>query len=480
MSRPGLLAFLLLLAAISVPTLVHAQEIAEAYPDSSALVPVPLVYDGTGTSLWGTISDAPDSTDFRPADPGLSVWEYPVAGLWWLIKLPFSLLNRGFLALVNWWGDIPFFETIVGWFSRVPEFGLEAGAEWTPSSGFKYGFVLYENRLLNGHLNLQYGYAASGRGDLTNVIASRWHLGESTDLDLLGGYRRHGAERFYGIGPDSHASSESFFTSRTTWTGGSLRHHLNRDYAIEARTFYSEVSDGGPQKAHRFDSTGDVFAGDLPPGWGEDSGGMSYELEFGRDTTGLQGRGARGGSQRVMASYFHPTRGTGNDLMQYRVALEQFVGGHSPSGRQLALKTYWSWLDPGSGELHYQRMLTSHLPDTFRGFHDFRFRDRGIAGFTAEYRYPVWDYGQIGGRLGMDGYVFWDTGQVFDDHSRIRMESLTHSLGIGVRLVTGSSFVFRGELAGSREDFIVRFSLSQVFQRQRGGMYDGRSPIPMR
>ena len=80
----------------------------------------------------------------------------------------------------------------------------------------------------------------------------------------------------------------------------------------------------------------------------------------------------------------------------------------------------------------------------------------------------------------MDGYVFWDTGQVFDDHSRIRLESLTHSLGIGVRLVTGSSFVFRGELAGSREDFIARFSLSQVFQRQRGGMYDGRSPIPMR
>ena len=127
--------------------------------------------------------------------------------------------------------------------------------------------------------------------------------------------------------------------------------------------------------------------------------------------------------------------------MQYRIVLEQFVGGHSRSGRQLALKSYWSWLDPGSGELHYQRMITSHLPGTFRGFHDFRFRDRGIAGFTAEYRYPVWDYGQIGGRLGMDGYLFLDTGQVFDDHSRIRVESLTHSLGIGVRLVTGSSFV---------------------------------------
>ena len=487
MSQPGSRRFvsgLVLLVGILVripgAEVALAQEIAPAWPDSAALTTVPLVFDGTGTSAWGVIGDTPDSTVSRPTDPGLSMWEYPVAGLWWLIKLPFSLLNRGFLAIVDWWGDIPFFNTITRLFGRTPEFGIRAGAEWTPSSGFKYGFVLYENRPFNGRLNLQYAYAASGRGDLTNVFATRLHIGERTDLDFIGGYRRHGAERFYGIGPDSRASDESFFTSRTQWAGGSLRRRLDRDLAVEARSFYSDLSDGDPRKPGRFTSTAEVFAGDLPPGWGESSRGMSYELEFTRDTTGSTGRRVKGGSQRFMASYFHPTGGPGRDTLQYRIALEQFIGGHSPSGRQLALRTYWSWLDPGGGEIPYLRMLTSRRPDTFRGFHAFRFRDRGIVGFTAEYRYPIWDYGQIGGRLGMDGYVFWDTGQVFDEHSAIRLRSLTHSLGVGARLLTVASFVFRGELAGSREDFIARFSISQSFQHTRGGMYDGRSPIPMR
>lgn len=453
---------------------------APAHADSVE-TPVPLTFDGTGTSAWGPITSEVDSAaSFRPEHPGLSLWEYPVAGLWWLIKLPFALLESGFRGLVDWWGDIPFFDTISRWLSRLPDFGVKVRAEWTPASGFRYGLNLYEHRLLDGKVHLQYWHAGGGRGDLVNVGASRFFLGDRTQFDLVAGYHRRGAERYFGIGPDSGRADESYFTNRSVWYGASLQRDLGHDLSGEVRSFYSDQSNRGPRFLSRFESTADVFAGRLPLGWDEVSTGMSYEFEFKRDTTATPGRETHGSVQRFLVGYFHPTSGPGHDVMQYRVNLEQFIGGRSPSGRQLALKFFYAWLTNPNGEIHFQRLMTNHEADAFRGYHDFRFRDRGITGVTVEYRYPVWDYGAIGGRLGMDGYVFWDAGQVFSRHETIRLENVAHSLGIGIRLLSTEDFLFRAEIAGSREDLIARISVSQVFQRSKGGVYHGREPIPMR
>ena len=452
---------------------------APAYADSVDIA-VPLTFDGTGTSAWGPISADVDSTGFRPEDPGLSLWEYPVGGLWWLIKLPFALLESGFRGLVEWWGDIPFFDTVAAWLGRLPEFGVKFRAEWTPASGFRYGVNVYEHRPLDGHLHLQYWHAGGARGDLINTGASRLFLGDHTELDLVAGYNRRGAERYFGIGPDSYREDESYFTNRDVWFGGSVQRHFDRNLSLEVRGFYSELRNRGPRHLDRFESTAEVFAGRLPLGWDQSSTGMSYEFELKRDATGTPGRGARGGVQRLLIGHFHPTSGPGHDVMQYRVDLQQFIGGHQRSGRQLALKFFYAWLTNPNGEIHFQRLMTNHDADSFRGYHDFRFRDRGITGATVEYRYPVWDHGAVGGRLGMDGYVFWDAGQVFSRHETIRLENVAHSLGVGIRLVSTDDFLARAEIAGSREDFIARLSVSQVFQRAKGGVYDGRPPIPMR
>ncbi|RKZ13096.1 hypothetical protein DRQ53_07770 [bacterium] len=474
-----LCAALIACALVALVT-CEASAQAPAYPDSVSHTVQPLTFDGTGTSAWGPISATADSTALRPVDPSMSAWEYPVAGLWWLIKLPFALINHGFKALVYWRGDIPFFDTIERLLSRVPDFGLKAKAEWTPTSGFRYGAQLYENRPFDGNLHLQYTFVAGGRDDLVNTVGTRTFLGSSTWLDFVGSYHRRGAERFNGIGPGSSADDESFFAGRYTWTGASLRQQFDHGLAAEARVLYSDVRNAGPRQLDRFDSTEDLFASDLPHGWSERSTGMSYEFEFMRDVTGTRGRGVRGGLQRAMVSYFQPTSGPGEEFLHYRLALEQFIGGSSPAGRQLALKFSWSWMDGSDEVIHFQRLITNHGADSFRGYHGFRFRDRGIIGGTAEYRYPVWDYGQVGGGLGADGYVFYDTGQVFSGHSNVRMRALTHSLGLGIRLVNADDFMARVEVAGSRENFLFRFSVSQIFQHAKGGVFDGRVPIPMR
>lgn len=469
---------LLMVLAGGLPGVGRAQE--PAWPDSAATAPVPLRFDGTGTSAWGPIAATPDSIGLRATDPGLSAWEVPVAGLWWLIKLPFALLSEGVEALIDRWEYVPFYDTLSRWLARLPGFGVRVGAEWTPSGGFAYGVRVYEHRPFDGDLHLQYGHSGSARGDLENFGALRLFAERRTWIDLVAGYRRRGAERFYGTGPGSREDDGTYFSGRNVWTGGALRRRLPRDMALEGRVFHSEVSNAGPRVERDDPAVEDVFAGNLPYGWGARSAGMSYEIELIHDDTHSRGRSVRGGLRRFTVSYFDRSSGTGDDFVHYRAALEQFIGGRSPAGRQLALKAIWSWQDDAEGFTHFQRLITNELAESFRGFQDFRFRDRGLASFTAEYRYPVWDYGQVGGGLGMDGYVFWDTGQVFSAHRQIRLEALTHSLGIGIRLVSSDDFLVRAELAGSREDLIARLSLSQVFQRAKGGMYDGRLPLPTR
>jgi hypothetical protein len=340
--------------------------------------------------------------------------------------------------------------------------------------------MLYENRLLGGKVNLSYRHGASQRGDLKNVLGSRLHVGKSTDVDLVAGYRRRGAERYYGLGPDASDDDKSYFTSRIRWVGGSVHHQVRPEYAVQGRLYYSEMTNAGPRKPERYIPTDVVFAADLPPGWGDVSEGMSYEIELIRDGTRATGRAARGSVQRIMASHFRPGSPQEAPSTQYRILLERFLDGPEAAGRQLALKAYWSWLDGKPSAMHFQRLLTNAGIDDFRGFNSYRFRDRGIVGMTAEYRYPVWDYGQVAGALGLDGYVFWDVGQVFHQHQLIGAGSMTHSLGLGVRLVTSQNFVLRGELARSNEAFIASLSMSQPFQRDRGGMSDGKSPVPMR
>jgi hypothetical protein len=332
--------------------------------------PVPLTFDGTGASGWGPVTDEVDSTaSFRPEHPGWSLWEYPVGGLWWLIKLPFALLESGFRGLVDWWGDIPFFRTVAEWLSRLPDYGVRVRAEWTPASGFRYGVNVYEHRALDGRMHVQYWHAGGGRGDLVNTGSTRFFLGDQTQLDFVASYHRRGAERYFGLGPDSDRDQESFFTGRYVWFGSSIQRYLPNDFGIVAKAFYSDVSSGGPRQPWKFDSIEEIHAGELPRGFGDTSTGMSYEFELRHESVDTHGRAVNGGLRRAMIGYFHPTSGIGVDLMHYRVVLEEFIGGKQPSGRQLAVKAFWSWLDNGDGAVHFQRLLANHDADAFRGYH---------------------------------------------------------------------------------------------------------------
>lgn len=105
-------------------------------------------------------------------------------------------------------------------------------------------------------------------------------------------------------------------------------------------------------------------------------------------------------------------------------------------------------------------------PDFLRGFPRDRFRDKAVSLLTAEY---AWDLGNYFG-----GYAFVDAGRAFneiDDLEELRTYHM--GFGAGIEMRTHNSFLFRTQLAASRNgDVFFELALSPAFgRRERAGRY---------
>jgi len=89
-----------------------------------------------------------------------------------------------------------------------------------------------------------------------------------------------------------------------------------------------------------------------------------------------------------------------------------------------------------------------------RGFEQDRFRDLGSLLLTLEYRYPIWDT--------WDAVVFTDQGQVFSDFRQLGFDRFNGAVGTGLRFMTANDFLFRIEIAFSKEETqtLLEFSMN--------------------
>lgn len=220
----------------------------------------------------------------------------------------------------------------------------------------------------------------------------------------------------------------------------------------------------------------------LPFGYGERSRGVLLDLTLAHDNTSDTGRPERGGVRRFELSHFIETGaeegGDSPSYWGYRTDLEQFIPLWFTE-RALALRGFLGYLDAEMDEIPFQRLYTNDEPDQFRGYDDFRWRDRGIAAATIEYRWPAWSLQSLGG-VGIDAYLLTDLGQVFHDFSDISSTNATVSYGGGLRLASPAGFKGRVEIAFSDEDTVFRISTDQLFQYDKGDLYNGRDSAVLR
>ena len=442
---------------------IQAQEL----PDSVSM-------DGTGASYWGIIPPPVDSVQAVSTRRPLAAWEAALIWPYRVIGFPLRLTALGVGETIEFVSETPSLSRLFAFRPRalrvMPEVGLGR------YSGFGAGATVQHDSLLDGRVQARVRVSASTKRDRRADFGVGVPL-PTGSLVFGAGIRDHANTRFFGIGSDASEADSSLYREVQQWAGATYDQHVGDAVTLSANLLFSAVRSDEPT-ADVAPALSQRFAGNLPVGFGSTSAGLSAGLTLRHDDTDGTGRPRMGGVRLARARYFRGTSADDARFWTFRLEVQQFVPlwyHHNV----LALRGFLTWIEPvGSSVVPFQRLITNNDPDLLRGFHDRRWRDRGLVGFTAEYRWPIWAAAEPDG-IGLDFYLFSDVGQVFAEVADIRTDDLTYSYGAGVRLLSTGGLVLRVEYGRSGERGVWRVQTHQVFQFTKG-LFHGQDPAPER
>lgn len=430
-------------------------------------------------SYWGPIPVRPDTVAATILEPPKPAWERALLFPYRIVTFPIALLARGAGEGIEYADE-----------HRVPEraarllgprrgpFGFLVDFQFGGLSGLGGGLIAEHTKFFGEGNTLRVRASTTTHHDDRLGAAARFGSPRGGFFEIGAGYRQRPNVRYFGIGPDSREEDETFLHQETGWVGATVRRPLGGESHLEATLEYTTVGTGAPGSGNDPPAE-DFFAPPLLPGYGRHSYGVAAGGQWMHETEGLRNRPDRGGLQRLRAVYFEGVDRDDSRFWAFRGEAQQFLTLWRPL-RVLALRGVASWIeDVGDDPVPLARLNYNDDPDLFRGYDDFRWRDRGIAIATAEYRWPVWAHQRADGP-GVDAYLLTDVGQVFGDADQIALRRMTVSYGGGVRVESGRGFVFRIEYGRSEEAAILRLRADQVFQFVKGGFIYGREPVPAR
>ncbi len=462
---PAFLLAALALLAQARPSTLHAQ--APTSRDSARM-------SGAGVSYWGRIPEQADSVTAELRNRPMPLWEGILYWPYRVITYPIKLAGDGIGETIEYLDEsrlLAFLFRPPGVFIVEPE--ISAGG----LSGFGGGLAFRYTAFLGEGNELKVRVYAAVNGDQKLTLGLRFPLASAGELQLGAGFRDRANARYFGTGPETRPIDLSYYRQKMSWAGATYRHNLMDGLYAVGGVIFSGVSAGEPGGDFEPSIT-ERYADDLPFGFGFRSEGFTVGLGLAHEDAPQDGRPTRGGVRRAIVTYFHGNSQDDTRYWQYRGELQQFVPlwfrYHT-----LALRGYLTWIDPvGNRETPFQRLMINDDPDLLRGFNDFRWRDRGLAVLSAEYRWPLWAY-QYPHGSGMDLYFLADVGQVFGEFDQITADNLTFSYGIGLRLLSSRGFILRVEFARSSEGSQWRLRSDQIFQFH-SGLFSGRDPVPAR
>ena len=440
--------------------------------------------EGSGQSAWGPVAP-PDSanTAMLPAQPR-PTWEKAVNLPYVILFFPLKLVFHGIEGTAAAVERDPGVRKFVSYFPlRAGPSLISGGLSYSTAEGFGLGVSLDVPDQFNLRLS---GQTAGDRRVTTGL---RRRHGTQSWFDFGAGYRNSHNARYYGVGFDAPQDAESFYRRELSWGGVTWYRNVgNGDFKWALTALYSGVAAIGSGRTDD-PHLSEEFADDLPPGYRAHTEGITAGLELFHENTVMIGppghevrerdRPESGGLRRASVSWFEGKGNSKAAFWTWRVEAQQFIPLWY-SKRALAVRGYMSRIeDEGDDPVPFQRLLTNDDPDLFRGYVDDRFHDVGITSVSAEYRWPIWAVGNVDGR-GADAYVFADWGQVFSDFDQITNDHLTKSYGGGIRIGGHGRFSGRMEVGHSEEGTQFRLRADQLFQYERGGLFNGRGPVPDR
>jgi outer membrane protein assembly factor BamA len=348
-------------------------------------------------------------------------------------------------------------ESSAGFFYSTGDFpsgrGFAFGLGYQNRGLLQRGFVseTHPNRI---DLRVEAAYSTRSYQQLSGQLEFRNLGGTFFNLGLRGKYFEWPQEDFFGLGIDALETDRSNYLLRQIEAGADFWAEPIRRLRIGGGTYYLNPSVGSGRDS-RFPSLEELFDPAAVPGFNEQpdflriDAFIDYDL---RDNPDYPRRGT------FLGSKFSNYRDRHFDLYHFRrweFDLQQYV----PLGNQyrtLVLHGNVVMTDVGAND----RFPFYYMPDLgggerLRGFRERRFRDYNSVLAQIEYRwYASWF---------LDMALFVDGGKVASRRDEINFKNWQYSGGVGFRIHTKEAFVYRLDVAFSRERLIPLFRAAVVF-----------------
>jgi hypothetical protein len=366
-------------------------------------------------------------------------------------------------------------------------FGIYPVARYESGFGFTAGARLVHKDLLGRGERLKLRADVGGR--YRQAYGVHLRSGERFGriaVELDASYERRPLERFYGIGDgDAPAAPPAVPidpSAETVAIASRFREDVVRNVAtvdapiagdLRARTsgalmLRSFAGTGGDDSIER------VYRTDRLVGWegGVRNAYVEQELVYDSRRPGsiYQSRAfdATGWLARAHAGLAVGLGGDRSDFFTYGGEVQRYLDLYDGS-RVLVLRAMVEAIGGSDGrtdgEISFIDLPRLGGSEYLRGYPSGRFRDRAVALGTAEF---VWDLGNYAA-----AYAFVDAGRALGSLTELGAGGLRVGFGGGVQLHTGTSFLARVQLAGSRDgDFALELVLSPAFgRRERAGRF---------
>lgn len=229
-------------------------------------------------------------------------------------------------------------------------------------------------------------------------------------FDIMAQYRNLTAENFFGIGNQSYYGDETSYGWRQTMIQGTLnldlgsRSHIKATLGFDHNSFTDGKDPNVPSTLS------------LPPGLIADIHGLETStnlfhayLQYQIDSRNRLGNPSGGWELQVSGGIFSQFGGDYYRFMKSSVDAKRYF--HLFYERSFMLRAAAEITRPlGDGKIPFYYLSELGKRRTIRGFRRGRFRDRDMALFSFEYRYPL--IKRPGDMINVDAILFLDWGKV--------------------------------------------------------------------
>jgi outer membrane protein assembly factor BamA len=272
--------------------------------------------------------------------------------------------------------------------------------------------------------------------------------------DFRATHRNLPQERFFGIGQNSSKQDQTSFRLEDTNYIGRFGFTPSQHVKAGVLAGWLETNVGSGTY-RRSPSIEQVFGSGEAPGIVDQPNYLQAGAFFEADFRDQPGNPRSGGRYAASWTSFQDRKLGQYDFGQYDVEVQQYFPFFNQR-RVIAVRAKTTLTQTASGqEVPFFMQPTLGGSEDLRGFREYRFRDRNMVVFNAEYRWEAFS--------GLDLAAFADAGQVAPKPEDLRFADFQKSYGAGFRFNTEKSVFLRVDLGFSNEGRRLFVKFGHVF-----------------